>query len=204
MTVQCFFVEPTDRCRRWLRRYVSSSEAKCPGPMSYHDAQTFLDEIRRPLDAMKGTWPVASESGVPHEDSRWPVKCEGCDYRFTDSDQWQDFTRQVYVDKASGKTYTLLDKAPGMMWDAFWMPECWQGPDGRSLVVVCPDGHEWMIDSRASNCTLPNDSVHRCWTRAGVPPRITVDKSHGPTCAAGAGSILTPGYHGFLRQGVFT
>jgi hypothetical protein len=29
---------------------------------------------------------------------------------------------------------------------------------------------------------------------------LTVDKN-GDTCAAGAGSILTPAWHGFLRNG---
>jgi hypothetical protein len=57
-----------------------------------------------------------------------------------------------------------------------------------------------MIDSRASNCTLPNDREHKCWIRHGTPPDLTVDKN-GKTCAAGAGSIQLGNYHGFLRNG---
>jgi hypothetical protein len=55
-----------------------------------------------------------------------------------------------------------------------------------------------MIDGRASNCTMPNDNVHQCWTRQGEPPLIQVGKQFGKTCGAGGGSIQTPGYHGFL------
>jgi hypothetical protein len=77
------------------------------------------------------------------------------------------------------------------------------GVDGRILVCVCPDGHAWTIDARASNCTLPDDDEHWCWCRHGRPEDGTlhVDKS-GVTCAAGAGSILThTGWHGFLHYG---
>jgi hypothetical protein len=77
--------------------------------------------------------------------------------------------------------------------------------DHRSLIVKCPDGHEWMIDSRASNCAMPNDNTHHCWVRHGRPEDGTlhVDKS-GNTCAAGAGSIETPKWHGFLHNGHLT
>jgi hypothetical protein len=101
-----------------------------------------------------------------------------------------------------------------MMWDAFWAGPHAQGPDGKSLVVVCPNGEQWMIDSHASNCTNPTDSgpygvAHRCWTRTGTPPLISVGKQWGKTCAAGAGSILAGNYHGFLgiqgaQPGYFT
>lgn len=79
------------------------------------------------------------------------------------------------------------------------------GPDGRSLVVVLPTGMHWQIDSRATNCTMPKDEVHKCWVRHGKPEDGTlhVDKN-GYTCAAGAGSIAVPGYHGFLHNGHLT
>lgn len=73
------------------------------------------------------------------------------------------------------------------------------GPDGHILIVNTPGGH-WIIDSRASNCTLPHDDEHRCWVRHGEVPNITVDKN-GLTCSAGAGSIQCGSYHGFLRNG---
>lgn len=91
---------------------------------------------------------------------------------------------------------------PGAMWDAFWMPESWRGPDGKCLNVILPDGHEWCIDAESSNCTRKGDRTHQCWVRHGEPPNLTVDKN-GETCAAGAGSIVSPrtGWHGFLRNG---
>lgn len=84
----------------------------------------------------------------------------------------------------------------------FWWDNC----DGRHLHVVCPDGHPWDVDGRASNCTKKDDRLHRCWVRAGEPPNVTVTKASPghPSCSAGAGSISTGAYHGFLRGGVLT
>jgi hypothetical protein len=48
-----------------------------------------------------------------------------------------------------------------------------------------------------------NPRPHKCWVRHGEPPNHTVDK-RGNTCGAGAGSILSGSYHGFLRDGSFT
>lgn len=76
------------------------------------------------------------------------------------------------------------------------------GPDGRVLVVKLPDGHDWVIDSRANNCTLPHDDEHWCWVREGRPEDRTLHVGKGGrTCSAGAGSIATGRYHGFLRHG---
>jgi hypothetical protein len=75
----------------------------------------------------------------------------------------------------------------------------WENQYEPPLMVATPGG-DWNIDSRANNCTLKDDRLHRCWIRHGVPPNITVDKV-GRSCAAGAGSILAGSYHGFLRNG---
>jgi hypothetical protein len=99
----------------------------------------------------------------------------------------------------------------GAMWRAIWMPKnwCWDNETEPHLLVRCPDGpetlthrgyHDWDIDSRCSNCGLPNDRLHRCWVRHGVPPDVHVDKA-GVTCSAGAGSIALPHWHGFLTNG---
>lgn len=53
------------------------------------------------------------------------------------------------------------------------------------ICVLCPNGKEWCVDAKSSN----GDG----WTVTGDPPTIT--------CAP---SIMVPGYHGFLRGGVFT
>jgi hypothetical protein len=82
--------------------------------------------------------------------------------------------------------------------------ECaWSNCDGRHLIVVCPDGHHWNVDGRAGNCTMKDEKTHRCWIRHGDPTKpetLTVDQN-GYTCKAGAGSILTSSWHGFLTQG---
>lgn len=71
--------------------------------------------------------------------------------------------------------------------------------DGQYLVCVLPDGHHWQIDAYANNCNRGRDG-HHCWVRHGEPPNLTID-TDGDTCSAGAGSILTPNWHGFLRDG---
>lgn len=77
------------------------------------------------------------------------------------------------------------------------------GPDGRALYCQLPDGHSWCIDGLATNCTKPEDKEHRCWVRTGSPEEGTLHVGKGGnTCSAGAGSIKTPTYHGFLRNGV--
>lgn len=76
------------------------------------------------------------------------------------------------------------------------------GPDGASIACRCPDGHDWHIDSRANNCTMRDDKEHRCWVRHGtIGDMLHVDKA-GHTCSAGAGSIDTGKFHGFLHHGV--
>lgn len=91
---------------------------------------------------------------------------------------------------------------PGAMWRAVWIPKNfdWDNESEPHIYVVCPGGSCWDIDSRARNCTMPEDRAHRCWVRHGEAPALTVDKS-GLTCRAGAGSIQTSNWHGYLRNG---
>lgn len=80
----------------------------------------------------------------------------------------------------------------------------YQGSDGLNVVCVLPNGNHWWIDSRCSNCTMPTDVLHRCWVRHGtVGGTVHVDKN-GHTCTAGAGSIISGGWHGFLHNGQLT
>jgi hypothetical protein len=98
----------------------------------------------------------------------------------------------------------------GAMWCATWYKNvatglygwCWDNATEAPLIVRTPGG-DWDIDSRASNCTMPQDRTHRCWVRHGEPPNIHVDKN-GHTCGAGAGSIISGNYHGFLHNGSLT
>lgn len=46
---------------------------------------------------------------------------------------------------------------------------------------------------------------HQCWVRTGTVLPMTLDVTKGApgeSCHAGAGSIVVPGWHGFLRHGV--
>lgn len=203
MGIKCFWLEPTDREKRYLRRYVSRAKdiesEKCP-INGYHDAMNFLDESPE-VAGPDGCW---KDSGQTSSDFKghplWPTKC-ACGYEFQPDDQWQLFTQHIYRRADTGEEMTLRDAPDGAMWDATWLhsvpDRC--GPDGRAIVCRVPNKHNWQIDGFASNCTRPNEP-HKCWVRHGEPPNLTVDKN-GNTCSAGAGSILTPSWHGFLRNG---
>lgn len=220
MAVTCFWLEPAERAEVGLRRYspTGGRDEHCPregGKWGYHGALALIGDApliwsdTRP--AGHSHWFTDGDGdgerfGVPgfefpgRDDPRWPSRCE-CGYEFGARDVWQEWTDRLYRRADNGALVTLRGAPPGAMWDAAWYP--WKGPDGRCLTVKCPDGGEWTIDGRASNCTMPDDGEHRCWVRHGEPPLITVDKN-GLTCNAGGGSIQTGSYHGFLRAGVFS
>lgn len=214
-----YWLWETESIEHSLRRYAFSSEpVENPCPGGYHEASVYVGRQLAVWGERTGRR-VRELSSVdtPHDDPRWPTTCEHCDYVFTDDDAWQDFTDLIYMDK-DGVEYILRDRqreggvrpaGPGAMWNAWWMSYSINPSDGLCIVAKCPNGREWMIDSRASNCTMPEDDVHRCWVRHGDPyaANLTVDKmtTEGyPTCAAGGGSIQAGDYHGFLQAGCFT
>jgi len=203
--IRCFLLVPTTRVRRELCRYSAADKRDCPLRGGWcHNALAPLDVIDEP-DRRK----CVCGDLWPHDDPRWPVACQ-CGYAFTPADHWQLFCSTLYRRSDNGEETTLSDAPDGAMWYADWMTHNrdasdhrYFGPDGRCLVCRVPKRHDWMIDGPASNCTKPDDKAHKCWVRHGEPPLITVDKN-GDTCNAGAGSILTPDWHGFLRNGVLT
>lgn len=214
MEIKCFWLEPTDREKRYLRRYCNSSSAlqfdaagnityrQCSGPMSYHDAMVFLDESPEHYDEAKGHYVDSGQTASDFKDHPlWPTHC-ACGYEFQLNDEWQLFSDHIYRRVDTGEEYTLRDAPEGAMWDAIWFHgvPSWCGEDGRSIICKVPQNHDWQIDGPCNNCTRPNEP-HKCWVRHGEPPNLTVDKN-GNTCAAGAGSILTPQWHGFLRNGM--
>lgn len=162
----------------------------------------------------------------PHDDPRWPTKCSSCEYLFVAEDEWQLISDELYERSDGAGICTLRDPPEGAIWDAWWMGEWCSGPDGRSLHARVPGGRDWCIDGRASNCDSPcaicgvaykdhtvtgwqpgghhyqDARPHKCWIRHGEPPELTVDKN-GVTCGAGAGSIATDNWHGFLIAGYF-
>lgn len=204
-----FFIAPTERQKLYLRRYRASGDTSCAG--SYCNAMTYIGDapiVRTP----DGSVEVCDDLKPLPSDSRWPTKCESCGAPFAPTDPYQLFTQPIYCSIDGSQEMTLRDAPAGAVWNAWWIADrrrqeqrgCgWMvGPDGRSLVVRMPDGSDWMIDSRARNCTLRDDDIHFCWVRHGKPEDGTlhVDKS-GHTCAAGAGSIDTGKWHGFLHGG---
>jgi hypothetical protein len=208
MSVKCFMIEPNGTAQVSLRRYHSSP----PGAKQWtcedgwHEAMVPIGKCRewKQPEPSGGGWLYENDSvPIPRTDPRWPAQCK-CNYVFTDDDTWQVFTDRIYVD-LEGAEYSLRNAPPGALWWAEWLEgleHWWKGPDGHILMAQTPGG-QWCIDSRASNCTMPKDDEHRCWIRHGTPPEITVDKN-GKTCAAGAGSIISGNYHGFLQNGYFT
>lgn len=213
MGVKTFWLEPTDQVAVGLRRYShrTGDTWDCAG--GYHQALVYTGTELAEFTEELGRRHLTSRPQVEHDDPWWPTECaQGCGYQFTDDDQWQEWQELLYRRTDTGELRVLHQGAPapdapaaepGACWDAWWMPDNWKGSDGIALMVRCPGGHDWHVDSRASNCGRPDDDVHKCWLRHGDPRkcRVTVDKN-GDTCSAGAGSIGTPNWHGFLRDGV--
>lgn len=203
--IPCYVLEATDRASISLRRYASGST--CTGAMSYHDARLPIGTAAVRLDP-RGCWDIDCPDAPPHNDPRWPSCCS-CGYQFVDADEWQVFDDIMYKRLDTGEEMTLRDAPPGALWRALWLEgrgsKMWVGVDGQAWMCRTPGG-DWHIDGPASNCTDPEGQRrgdHKCWVRKGTAPNFTVSKD-GPTCGAGAGSILCGGYHGFLQNGHLT
>lgn len=232
MGIKCFWIEPAELERVWLRRYRGPrytpdgdriQDAGCPLPLGYHDSTVLLVDERPIRGHGIGDPEVLARDGVhdapSKDDPRWPSRCD-CGYEFQPDDSWQVFPLRLYRGAPDGKLYTLRDVPAGALWDADWLRAFTPaiGPDGISLHVKLPNGSDWCVDQEASNCTrtqygpMEIDGVvrekvwlgrtHYCWIRHGDPRtgQIHVDKN-GDTCGAGAGSIQSGNYHGFLHHG---
>jgi hypothetical protein len=188
--------------RRWLRR-LSAGLAKCDiCERGYHQAKNligdFANDLRKHSNGGK-VYPDPPPRSAYELDPRWPMRA-ACGYIFEATDNWQVFERALYS-TPTGELITLDEAAIGACWDAWWYKR--KGPDGRALVVKCPDGYEWAVDQRCRACTLPTESHHHCWVRHGSPEdgSLHIDKD-GLTCGAGAGSIMTGKWHGYLDHGL--
>lgn len=189
MSWPCFLLTPTDRAWRSLRRITLRDTVACALSRYGHHAVVEIGDGPFALTA-EGTYPVLN---WPKDDPRWPTHC-ACGYAFQPEDYWacdQDLIFHTPDGRACGTHHRLRGTeraAPaGAMWVATWVPagDAWSGPDGRCLVVMLPDGMEWMIDGRARSGGR--------WTRTGEPPAITARPS-----------IASPGYHGWLTAGVLS
>lgn len=198
-SIPCFLLEVTDQIAQYLRRYTTAGgECGHAANGGYHQNSVFIGHA---TDDGVNSVNVTLDFSVPRNDPRWPSHCK-CGYAFDDLTKDQLFPQALYKRSDTGELTELRSAPAGAMWYATWMEDSpnYCGSDGKCLCVQTPGGL-WMVDTKAKNCTMPDDTVHRCWVRHGVVPNITVDKQ-GNTCAAGAGSISQPNYHGFLRNGV--
>ncbi len=218
---QTYWMEPIGDVAVGLRRYATDRPAAAAFTCDagWHDAIVFTGVEPAIWKDTGDRRTLGLRPAVEHADPRWPATCSRCTYRFVDTDRWQEWQELLYRRVDTGEIVTTrsrnpsdppgapLSAPPGAMWNAWWLPDtpAWRGPDGMSLMVRLPDGHDWLVDAEASNCTRPGDRTHKCWIRHGDPRTepVTVDKA-GETCAAGAGSIASAGYHGFLQAGVLT
>ena len=192
---RCFLVELTGRARLTTSAWGGGP---CPkrGDGLEHRVEVLGDWEARVDDVNFDRAPAIS----------LPVLC-ACGFELADAVVRSQFCRAYRSEWRRVDTGESMMAAhlfgPGAMYFVP-TPFCHHEPKcAQHLTVVTPSGREWDIDSRASNCTLKNDNAHRCWVRHGKPPAITVDKN-GLTCRAGAGSIVSGSYHGFLRGGHFT
>ena len=114
MGVKCFMVTDTDRFRASLRRFVYSSKSTpCPGPYKTHNADgPEIGVVVGARDA-EGYWSVDDEKFTPpHDDSRWPKKCDSCDYLFKDEDEWQLFTDHTSTSTSQAKSTASVSQLP--------------------------------------------------------------------------------------------
>lgn len=190
MPTPCFLITPTGQALRFLRRIVLHEAPPCPATGGAHQATVEIEP--GPL--------VRNERGyvsltLPHDDPRWPTHC-ACGRAFAEGDYWSCDQEQLYAlpDGRECSTHLRLTARkdpraapPGAMWVADYVPpgDDWSGPDGRCLFLRLPDGTDWMIDGPARN--------GGGWTRTGEPPKITARPS-----------IASPGYHGWLTDGVLS
>lgn len=182
---RCFMVEPSDFCRRALRRYWRRPADAPPGGHS-HDASVVIDpKFYEPGDSRgRGTM------GEDYEgDPRWPSSCD-CGYEFSDADYRQENVERLYSGAPDGELYVLSEMPPGAIWRVTWMedffPNHYAAPDGKVWALMMPSGSEWLIYGPAAGGGK--------WTVAGELPKINVSPS-----------IHQIGlYHGFVRDGIVT
>lgn len=210
MGIKTFWLEPTNERMVGMRTYTWQDHEGWTCQAGWHESEVVYVE-RRPvqLDPDGREKPYADDP-----DWTWPTDCKRCGIEIP-SPHRQVWSQRIWRRTDTGEerfNHSNPDVAapgipiaePGASWDASWLKAMYPDTeDGIVLIVRCPDGHDWTVDSRARNCTMPDDDVHHCWVRHGDPRecRVTVDKD-GVTCAAGAGSIQTPNWHGFLRGGL--
>lgn len=197
--ITCFVIVPTGYVRHGLRRYVSRSKCEASG-LGYCNAETVIVD-RQDVN-------VTSEAGAFNDlrerarlaypmhmtDEKWPRAC-ACGNVFGIGDMAMITRERLWKPdgQAEGGFVFPRDEAPvGAMYNATWLLDTYPGPDGKCLVVKCPDGlaghgGEWIVDET----NIPTGCER--WTRHGTWPKVTATPS-----------ILfrDSGFHAFLVEGV--
>jgi len=203
-TIRCFLVELTGE---GYESVITTEKGKCVGGFDYHRSERI---IHRFTLGENGTYPgdwigreLTSVLALPY--------CSRCGNHTFSPEAIKGSSGskgRVWVNADTGERGdNLNDFGPGAMWFLTWyMNEdtgrySYTNSTTEPPLCVRTPGGDWVIDSHASNCTMPDDWNHRCWPRRGTAPTITVDKNFGNTCGAGGGSIVSGNYHGFLRDG---
>ena len=186
MPTECFLIEPTDTANLRYRRFTYDRD--CPtNPGGGHHAEV------RGQDAPI----VLTERGyidtIPADpfDPEWrQVTTCACGYAFVDTDPYQVIQDRYYVDIV-GSRFSIRSTGPfaappGAMWRLPWYEDTdWVGPEGHSYMLRLPDKTDWAMDGPARDGGR--------WTRTGVAPKLTAMPS-----------IKSPGYHGWLTDGVLS
>jgi hypothetical protein len=185
--IKCVLFERAPEIARFYRRYSSSTPCPAmPGEYSYHDATVPMDVV--PLEGDT----IHEQDMPPKDDPLWPKMCDRCkQYAFVDDDRWQVFVDWRFRNTETGEIVNFRNLQVGAMYDCHWYGKDMRGPDGKALVVILPDRTPWCIDGCAHPPGQP--PVMPAWTRTGTPPNVSASPS-----------ILTPGYHGWLKDGVLT
>lgn len=182
--------------------YKSDESLACPNGspgMQYHHARVTLSH-----HATKKEWDDADRDQQMTEGLLLNPICS-CGYVFTQENA--ELSSRGFAcgwrNPITGEEWDNSNLPAGAMYDAKAYHDIphWCSADGIALHVVLPDGTHWHVDGEANNCTRKGDHSHKCWPRHGDPRKgeCHVDKN-GNTCSAGAGSIQTGSWHGFLHN----
>lgn len=229
MPTKVRYIIPHGR-RVWLRVYWGDG---CDG--NYHNAMLHLHDTAEPDEQPRHEvsefplerWPTACEDCgqvVPAmPEGKTPMDYACGRRRETGEPNYQVFYKTLY---ATPNRAWIGMPTVGDAYYADWYGcaerggNCvagWTNCDGHHLVVHVPnpgghvrpghpdEGYWWDTRNRASNCTMKEDTLHRCWVVHGRPEdgNLHVDKA-GLSCNAGAGSLDTGRWHGMLQNGWLT
>jgi hypothetical protein len=162
--IKTFFLERSNKVQQILRRYTNSG-GECPHRENggYHNALVVLGNVDVPVmpedayDPLETCTAIVDNNGkvgglFDFNDPRWPKKCI-CGYTFDSNVDKHYWPQRLYQRTDTGELMTLRDAPVGAMWHVDYAGM--HGPDGKCLVVRIPTNHNWMVDSRASNCDSP-------------------------------------------------